>query len=157
MAIGSPISWAHAAAAAAARSASGRRPAASWQRVSSSSATARQPPGISRSSSPPTSATSRSAACSARPASDRAPASAQAAWPESMPSSRSLAISTLCSAVARATWTSPAAIAVNVRLKRFQATPCRFSTIRAASTAPSNTSADSAMRPCIHSAVPSIG
>ena len=50
--------------------------------------------------------------------------------------------------------TSPAAIAANVRLKRFQATPCRLSTSRAASTAPSNTSPDSAMRPCIHSAVP---
>ena len=74
-----------------------------------------------------------------------------------MLSSSSRATATLSCAVATAISTSPAAIAVNARLNRFHASACALSSTRAPSIAPSKTSADSAIRPCTHSAVPSIG
>ena len=60
-------------------------------------------------------------------------------------------------AVASATSTSPSIDAANERLKRFQARAWKLSSIRAASMASSKIRADSATRPCNHSAVPSIG
>ena len=65
-----------------------------------------------------------------------------------MLSSSPRASSTLSSAQANAVSTSPSAIAAIVRLSRFQASAWMFSSSRAPSTAPSKTSAASAIRPC---------
>ena len=81
-----------------------------------------------------------------RPPRERRRCSRPGSWPGPM----------LSSAVASAVSMSPATSAANERLRRLHASPWMLSSSRAPSTASSNTWADSAIRPCIQSDVPSM-